>query len=79
MLGRREKAGLEIVREFWQAQSGASDFERWWLKSLQKGVIEGTASPKRTRCWSQSESMGEASVLVRGRGSVGEGVETGTQ
>jgi len=48
MLGRQERAGLEIVRGYWHVRGGAQDFEQWWVKSLQKGVIEGTDSPRRS-------------------------------
>jgi MoCo/4Fe-4S cofactor protein with predicted Tat translocation signal len=46
-LGRRDREGLEMVREYWGQHSGASDFESWWVKSLQKGVIDNTAAAVR--------------------------------
>ncbi len=46
-LGRREREGLEIVRDYWRERSGAADFERWWMRSLQKGVIENSAAAHR--------------------------------
>jgi Fe-S-cluster-containing dehydrogenase component len=47
LLGRRDRTGLEIVRDYWQKNAGGGDFEQWWIRSLQKGIIENTASPQR--------------------------------
>ena len=47
LLGRRDKEGLEIVRGYWVERAGAADFGQWWMKSLQKGVIENTAVGRR--------------------------------
>jgi molybdopterin-containing oxidoreductase family iron-sulfur binding subunit len=48
MLGRRERPGLEIVREYWRSNHGSGDFEQWWVRALQKGVIENSASTPRS-------------------------------
>jgi len=47
MLGRRDREGLEIVRDYWRSHGGAIDFEQWWVQSLQKGAIANTAAPPR--------------------------------
>ncbi|HUB23843.1 MAG TPA: TAT-variant-translocated molybdopterin oxidoreductase [Tepidisphaeraceae bacterium] len=47
LLARPDRDGLQIVREFWQKRTGAGDFEQWWIESLQKGVIAGTAAAHR--------------------------------
>ncbi|HTW95039.1 MAG TPA: TAT-variant-translocated molybdopterin oxidoreductase [Tepidisphaeraceae bacterium] len=47
MLGRPDRDGLEIVRDFWRERGGAQDYEAWWVRSLQKGVIDKTASAYR--------------------------------
>ncbi len=35
----------DLVRETWRSQAGKDDFEGWWRKALQDGVILGTAFP----------------------------------
>ena len=40
--GRRS---YEILRAYWQAKSGAADFEGWWRKSIHDGFIAGSALP----------------------------------
>ena len=52
MSDRPERAGYDIVREFWQSAPGAqaqgADFEKQWRKWLHDGVITGTAFPAGT-------------------------------
>ena len=43
-----ERSGYDIVREYWKTQRPGADFERFWRKSLNDGVIEGTALPAIT-------------------------------
>jgi len=40
-----ERSGYDIVREHWKTQRPGADFERFWRKSLNDGVIAGTALP----------------------------------
>jgi MoCo/4Fe-4S cofactor protein with predicted Tat translocation signal len=45
LLGRPDRGGYEIVREFWHAQHNSPpDFEQWWQTALKQGVIANTAS-----------------------------------
>ncbi len=48
LLGRRDRTGLELLRAHWQARIGGGDFEQWWVRSLQKGTIDHTASAPRS-------------------------------
>jgi MoCo/4Fe-4S cofactor protein with predicted Tat translocation signal len=40
-----DRAGYDLVREYWKKQAGGGDFEQKWRKSLRDGIIEGTALP----------------------------------
>ena len=40
-----ERSGYDIVRDHWKTQRPGADFERLWRKSLNDGVIAGTALP----------------------------------
>ena len=40
-----ERPGYDIVREHWKTQRPGAEFERFWRKSLNDGVIAGTALP----------------------------------
>jgi len=42
------RKSYEIVRALWSAQSGASDFEHWWRRSVHDGFIAGSALPPFT-------------------------------
>jgi len=41
----RNRTGYEIVRDFWrnQAKVGQNDFEAWWKRTLEKGVVADSA------------------------------------
>lgn len=43
MLAGDERSGYEVVRDYWQSESGSSDFEKDWRKSLHDGFVEGSA------------------------------------
>ncbi len=49
--GNSESSGHEIVRDHWRshgpAQSAAQDFEMWWEKTLNDGVMAGTSLPEK--------------------------------
>ena len=42
------RSSYEIVRAYWNARSGAADFEQWWRKSLHDGMIANSALPAIT-------------------------------
>ena len=41
------RTGHDLVRAFWQRESGAADFETFWRRALHDGVVPGTALPTR--------------------------------
>lgn len=47
MVGRPDRKGYDIVRDFWKNQS-AFNFEPFWRKSIHDGVIEGTTFHEKT-------------------------------
>ena len=42
-----DRAGYDIVRDYWRRTLPAGDFERAWSKSLNDGVIAGTSLPAK--------------------------------
>src|SRR5712692_9837996 len=42
---RPERSGYQIVRDYWKSQHPGDDFEQFWRKSLNDGIITGTALP----------------------------------
>ena len=50
LAGESERAGHEIVRDYWKANwPGGGDFERNWQRALHDGFITGTANEGRGR------------------------------
>ena len=45
--GRPDVSGYEVVRSHWLNMAPTGDFETWWKSTLQKGIIEGSASPSQ--------------------------------
>jgi molybdopterin-containing oxidoreductase family iron-sulfur binding subunit len=45
LLGDPGPNGRQIIRHYWQETLKPADFESFWRMSLEKGVVEGTASP----------------------------------
>lgn len=43
-----DRTSYDIVRERWQQQAGAGDFEKWWRRALHDGVVPDTALAGRT-------------------------------
>ena len=39
-------SSYDLVRQTWQVQSGAGDFEAWWRRALHDGVIASSAAAK---------------------------------
>ncbi len=46
MLGQADRPQLEVVQEYWRKQV-KRNFDSWWLKTLQTGIVEGTAFEHR--------------------------------
>jgi molybdopterin-containing oxidoreductase family iron-sulfur binding subunit len=46
VLGNPSRGGFAILRDYWKQQV-AGDFDAWWLKTLQDGVVAGSASKPR--------------------------------
>ncbi len=46
LLDHPDRDGIESIRNHW-AKSVTSDFETWWLQTLQRGTIDGTSAPLR--------------------------------
>lgn len=46
--GEPDRAGYDIVRDYWRGQIGEADFERKWRRLLHDGVVPDTALPLRT-------------------------------
>jgi Fe-S-cluster-containing dehydrogenase component len=44
LLGRRDRSGYEIVRDYWRGIHNTVDFESFWVKSLNDGVVARSAS-----------------------------------
>ncbi len=48
LLGSPDVTGYDIVRGYWQKQHTGADFEAWWRKTLNDGLVEGSAfAPKQ--------------------------------
>jgi MoCo/4Fe-4S cofactor protein with predicted Tat translocation signal len=45
MTGNPEPKAYNIIREYWQKQNPAADFESFWRKSVHNGLIANTAFP----------------------------------
>ncbi|HEV2296258.1 MAG TPA: TAT-variant-translocated molybdopterin oxidoreductase [Tepidisphaeraceae bacterium] len=45
MLGFPDVSAREIIREAWRSRAPAGDFETFWMRALEKGVVENTAAP----------------------------------
>lgn len=43
ILGQSNRKGYDMVREYWRGRHPGGDFETWWRKSLNDGVIANTA------------------------------------
>jgi molybdopterin-containing oxidoreductase family iron-sulfur binding subunit len=47
LTGRGDRNPYNIVREYWQSRAGAANFEPWWRRALNDGIIPNTkAKPK---------------------------------
>lgn len=48
MLGEADLTGYDVVRNYWEANSGASNFEKFWQESLFNGYVADSALPAQT-------------------------------
>jgi MoCo/4Fe-4S cofactor protein with predicted Tat translocation signal len=46
--GSAERSGYEILRAAWQVRAGGGDFERFWKRALNDGLVAGSARSPRT-------------------------------
>ena len=61
------KPGMEIVKAYWQKSRGAAGFDAFWRKSLNDGVVAGTALPARPVV--PKADAGAAGLLALGAGA----------
>jgi molybdopterin-containing oxidoreductase family iron-sulfur binding subunit len=47
LLGEGDRAGYDIVREYWQKRTGSANFQRLWHQILVSGTVPGTAAPRK--------------------------------
>jgi molybdopterin-containing oxidoreductase family iron-sulfur binding subunit len=43
VLGSAARGPLRLLRDYWRTQHTGADFEHWWSRTVQNGVVEGTA------------------------------------
>ncbi len=48
VMGQSDRASYEIVRDYWRARRGGSNFDAEWRKALHDGFIAGTAAAPKT-------------------------------
>ncbi|MFK7739462.1 MAG: TAT-variant-translocated molybdopterin oxidoreductase [Planctomycetota bacterium] len=79
---RNTTYGYELVKQQWQQQSGASDFESWWPQTLHNGLVEGTAMAAENATVTASAIAGAVTswqkatgleVVLRGCPKMGDG------
>ncbi len=46
--GGGEKAGYDIVRNYWKNKTAGRDLDEFWNAALNDGVVEGSALPRKT-------------------------------
>jgi Fe-S-cluster-containing dehydrogenase component len=44
-VGIAERGPLRLLRDSWAERAPRPDFEAWWATTVQRGVVDGTASP----------------------------------
>jgi molybdopterin-containing oxidoreductase family iron-sulfur binding subunit len=70
ILGNPGLTGYDVVREYWQGQNLADDFEQFWLASLRDGFLADTALEARSvalnlgQLEAASEPAGESLEIV---------------
>ncbi|MGB7157194.1 MAG: TAT-variant-translocated molybdopterin oxidoreductase [Tepidisphaeraceae bacterium] len=63
ILGFPDAGAREIIREAWRSRAPSGDFEPYWLKSLEKGIVEGTAAPV-VNVTLKADAIGQASATA---------------
>jgi molybdopterin-containing oxidoreductase family iron-sulfur binding subunit len=59
VLQGEESDGRETIRETWRRMRGDDDFDHFWNRTLEKGIVEGSAFPtKRLQPVADSEALG---------------------
>jgi len=48
ILGNAARGAMRIVRDAWKARANKADFDKWWDRSVQTGVIADSAYPAET-------------------------------
>jgi molybdopterin-containing oxidoreductase family iron-sulfur binding subunit len=48
MLGSSDQSAYDVLREYWQGQKSAGDFEVFWRTALHDGMVAGTAFEPKT-------------------------------
>ncbi len=64
-----ERSGYDLVRDHWKTQHPGGDFEQFWRKSLNDGVIAGTTLPPIIVSPRISVSLGVEWAVPEGRSS----------
>ena len=47
VLGRASRKAFDVVQDYWKGRVGALSFESFWKRSLNDGVVGGTALPEK--------------------------------
>lgn len=66
VLGRPDRKGYDVVKEFWRGQYTAADFEQFWNTSLNNGFVEGSASPLKQVTMKSDPSSWQAAAPSSG-------------
>ncbi len=67
VLGRPDRKGYDVVKEFWRGQRPSGDFDAFWNTSLNNGFVEGTAySVKQTALKLAASSLPSVSTPSSG-------------
>ncbi len=69
LLERVDRNGYDIVRDYWQTRAaglGGANFESWWRKILNDGIIPGTKAKPKTVTASASAGTGSTPGSMAG-------------
>jgi len=77
-LGSGGRTSYDAVRAYWQGQRGGAGFEEFWTKSLNEGLVEGSASESRNVAYAGSRISGPPQregleVVLRPDPTIGDG------
>jgi MoCo/4Fe-4S cofactor protein with predicted Tat translocation signal len=68
LAGQEELTGHDVVRDYWRRQRPAAEFEQFWQKSLNDGVVAGTALPVKSVKLSAALALQSAKAGVSDQG-----------